>query len=358
MTCRQMAEIRGPVIAGVIIWAVCTASEQAWADAGEDSTAVDSISSVSTGGVSTVRAPSPPAPTRADTLAFRSVTSRVKPDEFARVFSRRGNVDVQGRGIILQGVRRFGNPDSTVPWSDVTKVQARGSAASRGALVGGLLFGAAGLMAMASYTDPCDEFIEITCGANTGDVIVGTLAAAGAGALAGMVLASPFRQWKDVDLRSPKVNTFGDSTFDDSRRGFTLELGAGTGWATADNAIHPDSKHTDLAGFTRVRLGHGLSERWTVACVNDLTWIHGLTGITGLGVSRFSSRKAPSWTLELAGGGAMRKNEHQTTWGGGIQAGLGFEFVPHWLMRATVLHASFDDADWTVVGTSVGKLWY
>lgn len=353
MTCLQMAMIRCALIAGVIIGSVYTASGRALADGGEDSTAVDS-----TAGVSTVRAPSAPAPTRADTLAFRSVTGRMKPDAFARVFSRRGDVDVQRHGITLQGVRRFGNPDSTIPWRDVTQVQVRGSAAGTGGLVGGVLFGAAGLMAMASYADPCDEFLEITCGASTGDVMVGTLAGAGVGVLVGMVVASPFHQWKGVDLHSPKAHTVGDSTFDDSRRGFTLELGAGPGWATADNAIHPDSRNTDLAGFTRARLGHGLSERWTVTWVNDFTWFHGLTGITGLGVSRFSSSKAPAWALELAGGGAMRKNEHQAQWGGGIQAGLGFEFAPHWLMRATVLHASFDDADWTVVGTSIGKMWY
>ena len=354
MTSPRMV-IRGAVIviAGVTIGAVCAASERALADAGEDSTVVDSTASVAA-----VRAPSAPAPTRADTLAFQSVTSRVKPDAFARVFSRRGDVEVQGRGITLQGVRRFGNPDSTIPWSDVTKVQARGSAASRGALVGGVLFGAVGLMAMASSTDPCDEFLEITCGASTGDVVMGALVAAGAGALVGTLVGSPFRQWKDVNLHSPKATTFDDSTFDASRRGFTLELGAGPAWATADNALHPDSKNTELAAFTRARLGYGLSERWTVAWVNDLTWFHGITGITGLGVSRFSSSKAPAWTLELAGGGAMRRNEHQAVWAGGIQAGLGFEFAPHWMMRATILRASFDDADWTVVGTSVGKLWY
>jgi len=306
----------------------------------------------------TVAAKAPPIwhPTRADTLMFQSVSRRVKPDATARVFSQRGNVEVLGRAMNLRGVHTLGQPESSLLWTDVTKVQVRHSAAGTGAIVGGLLFGAAGLIGMAAMTHDCGSF-EITCGASSGDVVAGTLGAFAVGTLVGAVLGAPFHQWKDVPI-DRDVRSQGRSTFDDLRHGFTLELAVGPGWASVSNTVYPDDQSTDVAASTRFRLGHGFSERWTLAYVNDVSVYHGFTGITGLGVSRFTAPSTPSLTLELVGGVATRQNDNQAMWEPGIQAGLGFEFSRHWLLRASILHASFDNADWNVVSTSIGRLWY
>jgi hypothetical protein len=349
------------LIVGIVIAVFSASCERALAGGSGDmdSTAVDSTASVpaaradSTATVPVVRAAS--IPTRADSVAFQSVSRRVKPDASARVLSRRGTVDVHGRDMRLQGVHRYGQPDSTLPWADVTQVQTRGSAAGRGAIVGAVLFGGLGMIAMASSTDPCDEAFEIDCGANTGDVIAGTVGSAAIGALVGTVVAAPFRRWKDVDLDSPK-----GSTFNDSRRGFMLELGVGPGWTSAPEELVPNARNTNFAGFTRFRLGLGLSERWTLAYVNDVAWNDETTGITGVGLSMFTASGAPSWTLDLAGGLAAREDLQSdgAVWGAGVQAGLGYEFSRHWLMRATFLYASFDGVNRNIIGTSIGKLWY
>jgi hypothetical protein len=174
----------------------------------------------------------------------------------------------------------------------------------------------------------------------------------------GALVAAPFHHWKDVPI-DKHVRSSGESnTFDGLRRGFTLEIAAGPAWASMSNTIYPDDQTTNMAASTRIRLGHGFSERFTLAYVNDVSVYHGFTGITGLGVSRFTAPKARSLTLELVGGIATRQNDNQEMWEPGIQAGLGFEFSRHWLLRASILHASFDNADWNVVSTSVGRMWY
>lgn len=184
------AMIRRYLVLGITIASVHSSS--AWAEtAMPDST-----------GASTVHGWMAPAvwhPTRADTLMFQSVERRVKPDASARVFSRGGVIEVTGRAIGLRGVSLHDRADSTLPWASVSKVQVRKSAAGRGALVGGIVFGAAGLIGMASMTHDCGSF-EFTCGAKTGDVIAGTLGAFAIGALVGTIVAAPFHSWKDVPM--------------------------------------------------------------------------------------------------------------------------------------------------------------
>ena len=346
------------LMAGIIFGVVCGPAVPTFAaDSPPDSMAVDSI--LPTTPVPTIVVIEPPPiwhPTRADTLMFQSVSRRVRPDATARVFSRLGKIEVRGLDVSLHGVHTPGQPESSLLWADVTRVQVRHSSAGKGAIAGGLVFGAVGFIGMASMTHDCESF-EITCGANGGDVVAGTLGAFAIGTLVGALVAAPFHHWTDVPI-DKDVRSTGGSTFDDQRRGFTLELGAGPGWASMSNTVYPDDQSTNMAASTRVRLGHGFSERWTLAYVNDVSVYHGLTGITGLGVSRFTAPGAPSLTLELVGGIATRQNENQEMWEPGIQAGLGLEFSRHWLLRASILHASFDNADWNVVSTSIGRMWY
>src|SRR6188508_1677842 len=258
---------RRHLIVAIILAVVFARPGRAFAEGGaSDSVAVASdLDDVPT----TVAAKAPPIwhPTRADTLMFLSVSRRVKPDATARVFSQRGNVEVLGRAMSLEGVHTLGQPESSLLWADVTKVQLRHSAAGTGAIVGGLLFGAAGLIGMAAMTHDCGPF-ELTCGASSGDVVAGTLGAFAVGTLVGAVLGAPFHQWKDVPI-DRNVRSPGGSTFDGLRHGFTLELAVGPGWASMSNTVYPDDQSTDVAASTRFRLGHGFSERWTLAYVND-----------------------------------------------------------------------------------------
>jgi len=357
------------LIAGIIAL-VCAPSARALADvsAGWDSTTVitipadsvmiaspaDSAAVISTPPDSTaVASPSvsePPAlvgslATLADSIAFQGVTRRVKPHATARVVSPGDTAIVRGRDMSLEGVQHYGHPDSTLAWADVKKVQYRGSASDRGAITGAVAFSALGMLAVAS-DDPNQS------GAS---VIAGTVGAAALGALLGAVVAAPFDRWKDVDLDSPH----GGGLFNDSRRGFTIELGAGPGVTNESNGFSETDAGTEFAGLTRFRLGYGFSERHAIAYVNDVAWNGNSTGITGLGLSAFSARSTPSWALELTAGlassgdvGDERTNHF------GIQGGLGLEFSRHWIGRASVMYMSAGDENHTVIGTSISRFWY
>ena len=358
------------VIAGIIVL-VCTPSAQALAEAsaGWDSTTVitipadsamiaspaDSAAVISTPPDSTTVATpivsEPPAPvgslpTRADSIAFQSVTRQVKPHATARVASPGDTVIVHGRDMSLEGVQHYGHPDSTLAWADVKKVQYRGSASDRGAITGAVVFSALGMLAVAAGDDPNQS------GAS---VVAGTVGAAALGALLGAVVAAPFNRWKDVDLDSPN----GGGLFNDSRRGFTIEFGAGPGFTNESNAFSETDAGTEFAGLTRFRLGYGFSERYAIAYVNDVAWNGNSTGITGLGLSVFSAPSTPSWALELTAGlassgdvGDERSNHF------GIQGGLGLEFSRHWIARASVMYMSAGEENHTVIGTSISRFWY
>jgi len=341
--------IRRCLSVGITLAMVHGSSARAWAEAAvSDSSSADST-------LHGWRAPALWHPTRADTLMFQSVSRRVKPDATARVFSRYGTVEVPGRAMSLEGVHRFGRAESTFLWADVTNVQVRKSSSGQGALVGGIVFGAAGLIGMASMTHDCGTF-EITCGASSGDVVAGTIGAFAIGTLLGALVTAPFHHWADVPI-DKDVTAPSRSTFDDSRRGFTIELSAGPGWASTSIPFSTTT-NTEVTAFTRFRLGHGFSERWAAAYVNDVAWKDGLSGITGVGVTRFTSSKTPSLALELVGGVATRQGADQSLWSPGVQAGLGVEFSRHWLLRASILHTTFDSVDYNAVGTSIGRLWY
>jgi hypothetical protein len=357
------------LIAGIIVLACApSARALAGASAGWDSTSVitipadsamiaspadsaavistppDSIT-VATPSVSEPAAPVGSLPTRADSIAFQGVTRRVKPHATARVASPADTVIVHGRDMSLQGVQHYGHPDSTLAWADVKKVQYRGSASDRGAITGAVVFSALGMLAVAS-DDPNQSGTS---------VIAGTVGAAALGALLGAVVAAPFHRWKDVDLDSPH----GGGLFNDARRGFTFELGAGPGFTNESNGFSETDAGTEFAGLTRFRLGYGFSERHAIAYVNDVAWNGNSTGITGLGLSLFSAPGSPSWALELTAGlassgdvGDERSNHF------GIQGGLGLEFSRHWIARGSVMYFSAGEENHTVLGTSISRFWY
>ncbi|HEX5030147.1 MAG TPA: hypothetical protein VFX78_01655 [Candidatus Eisenbacteria bacterium] len=365
--------IRNRLIVGIIA-VTCAPSVEALADVsgGWDSTTVisipaDSLAIVSTpadsaavlstpADTATVSAPGvlvAPAspvgmlPTRADSIAFQSVIRRVKPHATARVLSSRDTVIVKGQDMSYQGVQRYGHPDSTLGWADVKQVQRRGSAAGQGAMVGAIAFGALGMIAGASESN------NSSSQASGAEVVAGTLVSAAAGALLGALVAAPVKRWKNVDLDSPE-----GGFFNDSRRGFTLEVGAGPGFTNESNGFSETDRGTEFAGVTRFRLGYGFSERYSVAYVNDVAWNGDVTGITGLGLSYFSAPGTPSWVLEVTGGVAGRADEDDSASNFGMQGGLGIEFSRHWIARASAMYVSIGDDNHTMVGTSISRLWY
>ena len=294
--------------------------------------------------------PAGPLATRADSVAFRSVSRRVKPDGHARAMSQGDTLNVQGRHISVRGVQHPGKPESTLAWTDITKVERLGSASDRGALVGGIVFGALGMIVAATEAGGPSSH-------STGaDVAASTIGGAAIGALLGAVVASPFTRWKNVALDSPE----GGGWFNDSRRGFVLELGAGPGFTNSSNVFSDTVDGTEFGAFTRIRVGYGFSERYAVAYVGDGLWHGDITGIDGVGLSLFSAPGTPSWTVELAGGSAStgETDGDNSKSNFGLQGCIGYEFSKHWLARASLMHTSFGDENHTVIGTSIGHMWY
>lgn len=72
-------------------------------------------------------------------------------------------------------------------------------------MVGGALFGTAGLALGAAATKECSGgwFNLELCGASTGDVVLITVIGAGAGAFLGALVDSPFRSWRTVFESEP-----------------------------------------------------------------------------------------------------------------------------------------------------------
>ncbi len=79
--------------------------------------------------------------------------------------------------------------------ADVTEIQVQGSAAGKGAVIGGAVFGGLNLLlgVVILATDDSDWYDY-----DAGQVVVGTVAGAAVGALLGAAIASPFKKWKTV----------------------------------------------------------------------------------------------------------------------------------------------------------------
>jgi hypothetical protein len=100
------------------------------------------------------------------------------------------------------------NGSELTPWADVSRLQVRTSAFSRGLLVGSLFGGAVGLIAGAAAAHECHggSFFE-WCGASGGDVAAGTLVSALAFGFLGGLIAAPFGRWSTVYQAQPEVPT-------------------------------------------------------------------------------------------------------------------------------------------------------
>lgn len=174
--------------------------------------------------------------------------------------------------------------------------------------------------------------------------------------------------------------------FDNSRKGFVLELGLGAGAASAIHtryrpipsypyAVTLTPQTLQFAVNTRSRIGVGLTDRWMLTYVNDVAWTDELhpesdaysdanlfgTGLTGLGATYFLKPDSPSWTLEAAVGIAnvAGMEEGSIDSGFGAQFGVGYEFARRWMVRSTACRGWYGDIeDRTGLALSISRLWY
>ncbi len=145
-----------------------------------------------------------PSSTRADSLVYAKVITRVGARSKLRALGWRAPLEVRGSDVGLEGVRYYEPPASAgdrgegtkvLRWSEIHKVQVRGSAAGKGALIGATVLGGLGLIVGMSATAPCSGF-DIWCGASATDALGITLISAVSGALVGGILGAPLRHWK------------------------------------------------------------------------------------------------------------------------------------------------------------------
>ena len=164
--------------------------------------AQDAIPSAALGTLDTAppaESPAHPASTHlsshADSLAFQIISRIVGPQSRVRVLGPTGSFEARGSDVTLQGIRAVapseaGGPGSSlVSWSEIQKVQVRGNAAGKGALIGGTTLAVIGLgLAVVVSTvsigfgpppDPsATKFVAITFGFATAGAVVGGMVGA------------------------------------------------------------------------------------------------------------------------------------------------------------------------------------
>ncbi|MGE5174850.1 MAG: hypothetical protein ACM3JJ_00630 [Hyphomicrobiales bacterium] len=169
--------------------------------------------------------------------------------------------------------------------------------------------------------------------------------------------------------------------FDGKREGLNLEFGIGAGWVPAKNewvgqVSSGEAFQTTFAGWTRFRLGWGLSDHVMIQYVNDVGLTHTsrglwLTGPTGVGGTYFFHSHAPSAFVEAGLGYANTSSGWGSTEKGGpaVWGGGGFEPGQGWPLRLTI---GWDDVggkgttrfgealpnEQLAVGLTISRLWY
>jgi hypothetical protein len=150
-----------------------------------------------------------------DSVRLERLQARVNSQDRIRAFTHSwGPVELRsprlaGRSITYESVKMTAPPPETaqpfprpLPLPQVLQLQARGSAAKSGAIIGASVAGGLGLLVGLASTGECDQFLEIFCGSDAGDVVVFTLGSAAVGGLIGVAIGAPFKKWKTV-YRAP-----------------------------------------------------------------------------------------------------------------------------------------------------------
>lgn len=113
------------------------------------------------------------------------------------------------RGGLVSFDVKAGVSRDSIPLARIGTIEARRSAWTTGALIGGGILGSLGLTVGVAATGQCSGGFDVVCGAGPLDVLGATLVGAGTGALIGAVIGAPFRRWTTVyradDHRAPRV---------------------------------------------------------------------------------------------------------------------------------------------------------
>jgi len=147
------------------------------------------------------------------------------------------------------------------------------------------------------------------------------------------------------------------AAFDGKRRGFILGGGLGTGLTSFTQTVEylgiavTSDRENKLPVVTNFIIGGGLSNTLLLYYLNRVSWFsienaYGnrviiAAGITGLGLTHYFNRKAPSALIKgglgLSSWAAPFESDADFWWGFGFLFGAGYEFTPHWSIEADVV---------------------
>ena len=140
--------------------------------------------------------------------------------------------------------------------------------------------------------------------------------------------------------------------FDGDRHGFMIGLGAGSGTAETEFIVGDDRDSVDESGIaTTFMLGGGVHPKALLYYLNRAVFYTAedsepVNGLSGVGMTYFLSRQAPSFFINGGVGfGAYQGGRGaETEIGDGFTVGVGFEFINHWTIEASYLDAKIFSA--------------
>jgi hypothetical protein len=137
-----------------------------------------------------------------DSAAWERLSPRVGGARRVRVITRGVPVEVAGSAIGANGVRTPSG-DSLLPWSDISRLQVRRSAFTKGLKIGAIVGGVGGLAVGLSSLRQCEGWFDMFCGADAGDVAGITIVSTIVYGLLGGLIAAPFGTWGTVYQARP-----------------------------------------------------------------------------------------------------------------------------------------------------------
>jgi len=139
-----------------------------------------------------------------DSAAWEQISPRIAGRQRVRVVWQAVPIEVTGPAVTVEGVRPpYG--DSLLAWSDISRVQVRGSAFTKGLKIGAIAGGALGLVTGLSSLGECQGWMDFFCDADAGDVVVLTFVGALAYGFLGGLIAAPFGMWTTVYQARPAM---------------------------------------------------------------------------------------------------------------------------------------------------------
>lgn len=145
-----------------------------------------------------------------DSRGLARVSKQVEGHDRARITTQLGQVVVTRPVVHPQGIefsRGEAGQRETVGWGSLSRVELRTNSAGRGALIGAATLAIAGLVAGATFAEPCPPAtgfsIHVDCGWSAGDIALGAAGAAALGAGFGALIGLAIPRWRSVYEGAP-----------------------------------------------------------------------------------------------------------------------------------------------------------